>query len=380
MLGALTAIGATTAAIGLPGPASGSTQIPQGTGIGVTYQVSAAAEGGARAYWTPRRMLAATAAEAPVLAGAPRGTPTAARFGGSPSTGALFYTTGGNAHFCTASTVNSTRGDLLLTAAHCVYGKSVATDIEYVPEYHDGKMPYGAWPVQSVTVTSSWQKSHDVNMDFAFLAVAPQEGKSIQATTGGLTLGTNFSDDQKIEVIGHNDTDDEPVRCATKSFRFRFGQLEFYCHGFWTGTSGGPWIIGYNAKTGQGTVFGVIGGYEGGGDYEWASYSPYFGSSTRSLYEEAEHQPAPAPAPSASPSRSPSRSPSPSPSPTPVTSSYSPAPLPPSRSLQDPGAVHLAQRVGQQLQANAVRALEVNGRAARLGVVHAGRLQPALQV
>jgi hypothetical protein len=27
-------------------------------------------------------------------------------------------------------------------------------------------------------------------------------------------------------------------------------------------TSGGPWIIGYNAKNGTGTVFGVIGGYK----------------------------------------------------------------------------------------------------------------------
>ena len=64
--------------------------------------------------------------------------------------------------------------------------------------------------------------------------------------------------------------------------------MEFYCHGFWTGTSGGPWIIGYNARNGTGTVFGVIGGYELGGDYEWASYSAYFGSAARILYEQVE--------------------------------------------------------------------------------------------
>jgi hypothetical protein len=73
--------------------------------------------------------------------------------------------------------------------------------------------------------------------------------------------------------------------------------MEFYCHGFWTGTSGGPWIIGYNAKNGTGTVFGVIGGYELGGDYEWASYSAYFGSATRSLYQQVERQTATLPTP-----------------------------------------------------------------------------------
>ena len=93
--------------------------------------------------------------------------------------------------------------------------------------------------------------------------------------------------------------------------------MEFYCHGFWTGTSGGPWIIGYNAKHGTGTVFGVIGGYEEGGDYEWASYSAYFGSATKILYEQAERASAPHPSPTPTVSVSASATTSPSPA-TPV--------------------------------------------------------------
>ena len=213
-----------------------------------------------------------------------QGDPRAVPFTGSPTTGALFYTTGGKDHFCTASVVDSPAGDLVLTAAHCVYWKGFATDIEYVPGYHDGKQPYGAWPVAKITVASGWKSSHNPDLDFAFLAIAPVGGQPIQARTGGLTIGFTRWYSEKIEVIGHNDTDAKPIRCATKSFRFRTGQMEFYCHGFWTGTSGGPWIIGYNAKNGTGTVFGVIGGYELGGDYEWASYSSYFGSAARSLY------------------------------------------------------------------------------------------------
>ncbi len=41
---------------------------------------------------------------------------------------------------------------------------------------------------------------------------------------------------------------------------------------------------------GTGTVFGVIGGYEEGGDYPWASYSVYFTGPTLKLYWQAEAQ------------------------------------------------------------------------------------------
>lgn len=64
--------------------------------------------------------------------------------------------------------------------------------------------------------------------------------------------------------------------------------MEFYCHGFWDGTSGGPWITGYNSRLGTGAVHGVIGGYEQGGYYEWASYSSYFGPHLASLFLAAE--------------------------------------------------------------------------------------------
>ena len=132
--------------------------------------------------------------------------------------------------------------------------------------------------MRTITVAAGWQQSHNPDLDFAFLTVGPAGGPKIQARTGGLNVGFTRWYRETIEVVGYNDTYAEPVRCLTKSFKFRTGQMEFYCHGFWAGTSGSPWIIGYNAKTGSGTVFGVIGGYQEGGDYEWASYSAYFGS------------------------------------------------------------------------------------------------------
>jgi hypothetical protein len=95
---------------------------------------------------------------------------------------------------------------------------------------------------------------------------------------------------------------------TTGALFYTTGGKKFYCHGFWTGTSGGPWISGYKAKNGTGTVFGVIGGYELGGDYDWASYSAYFGSATRSLYTHVEAQTAPVIKPTRSPTPTPTNS------------------------------------------------------------------------
>jgi V8-like Glu-specific endopeptidase len=344
VLGVATAVGVAgvASAIGKPGT-DGST--------GVVQQVSETAQRAALAYWTPTRMrMAATtrawpgpaavatgqatpqATELPQAAVTPpKGIPTAVRFGGVPTTGALFYTTGARRHFCTAAVVTSAVGDLVLTAAHCVYGTTYSSNITYVPQYHNGQRPYGVWAVRTIIVAAGWRKSHDPDLDFAFLAVGVAGGPKIQSRTGGLNIGFDrWYTENRIQVIGHNDTDDGPIHCGTRSFRFRTGQMEFYCHGFFTGTSGGPWILNLNGRTGTGTVYGVIGGFEQGGDYDWTSYSPYFGAVAKSLFKLAGGPPAPSPSPSPSPTATPTPTPpvTASPSPTPSTSaSTAPAPI-----------------------------------------------------
>jgi hypothetical protein len=132
-----------------------------------TYVVSAAAQRSALAFWTPPRMAAASAAGRPTRAAispdvqggliAPRGTPTAAKFTGVATVGALFYTTGSKKHFCTASVIDSALRDIVLTAAHCVYSIGYATNIAYVPEYHSGTRPLGIWAVRAISVAAGWQ-------------------------------------------------------------------------------------------------------------------------------------------------------------------------------------------------------------------------------
>ena len=269
----------------------------QASPANAAYRVSAAEQAVTSAYWTPQRMAAATPLDATTSDSpqdAPPGTPTGTLFDGVPTVGALFSATGGQAHFCTASVVLSATRNLLLTAAHCVYGHGgYQTDVAFVPGYHDGVAPYGTWPVSSMLVAQGWQSSADPNLDFAFLTVAPgAHGRQVQDVTGGNLLGINRGYAHTVTVIGYSDAEnnptDQPIMCRTQSFYAMPDQQQFNCHGYYDGTSGGPWLTDYNPATGSGTVIGDIGGYETGGDYEYTSYSPYFGLPTLELYAQAE--------------------------------------------------------------------------------------------
>jgi V8-like Glu-specific endopeptidase len=284
-----------TAAIAFAGAAHAATTPTAQTPT--VHTVTASAQARADGYWTKARMESAT----PVTeGGAPSARsssgsvtiPNPIHFDGVPTVGALFFTAGTKSHFCTASVVNSSRGDIILTAAHCVYGTSYATNIAYVPEWHNGISPYGMWTVTSITVAQGWISSQDPNLDFAFLTVAPQTRHRhrvpIQRVTGGLWLGVNVGFNHKIYVIGYNNTDSEPVGCASRSTKFDATQMQFYCNDYQDGTSGGPWILHFNPVTGSGIVFGDIGGYQQGGDYPYLSYSPYYSWSILRLFLQAQ--------------------------------------------------------------------------------------------
>ena len=224
---------------------------------------------------------------APASATAPSGT--GAPFGGVAAVGALFTESNGKlgSHFCTASVVNSSAGDLAVTAAHCVSGQSAA--MVFVPGYSDGRTPYGVWPVTKVYTDSAWDASQDPDHDVAFLRLADApDGAPIEDVTGAEALGTDAPAGQPVQVIGYPDGAARPVRCSSLVKSFSATQFEFDCGGYTTGTSGGPFLTGVDAATGQGTVIGVIGGYQQGGDTPQVSYAAIFGPAVSQLYATAE--------------------------------------------------------------------------------------------
>jgi V8-like Glu-specific endopeptidase len=210
-------------------------------------------------------------------------------FGGTPAVGALFTQSNGRLgdHFCTASVVHSRHGDLLVTAAHCLTGRQVgrADGIVFVPGFHDGQSPYGAWRITAVFVDRAWSARHDPDDDVAFLhAGAP--GSQIEKATGAERLGVGRPP-QAVRVIGYPDRAARPVTCRAPARGFSARQMVFDCDGYTDGTSGGPFLADVSRTTGRGTVIGVIGGYQQGGDTPDISYSPRFLANVAALYEIA---------------------------------------------------------------------------------------------
>ena len=235
----------------------------------------------------------APAASTPVFVGAMRHLVSASRdrqvVVGAPAVGALFTLSGAGglgSHFCTASVVDSPNGDLLITAAHCVSGVSSAS-IAFVPGY-DGEAPYGVWTVTRVYVDASWSASSDPDDDVAFLRVSrPGSSTPIEDVTGGEQLQAGTPARQFVEVIGYPDSSNQAISCQNWTSEPMPDQLEFDCGGYTDGTSGGPFLASVDPLNGQGTVVGVIGGYEQGGLTPQVSYSAMFGANVMALYQVA---------------------------------------------------------------------------------------------
>jgi V8-like Glu-specific endopeptidase len=231
----------------------------------------------------------AHAARIPSARSAPSAMTSGVPFNGTAAVGALFTRSGGKlgAHFCTASVVSSPAGNLLITAAHCMQGKSLGptTGVAFAPGYHNGRFPHGIWVVRAVYVDSAWAQDQNPDDDFAFL-IAGRPGTDIQRSTGAETLRIDRPP-QMVQVIGYPDATNRPITCTAKARSFGVRQMVFDCDGYTNGTSGGPFLAHVSATTGEGWVIGVIGGYEQGGDTPNVSYSPRFFASVRALYETA---------------------------------------------------------------------------------------------
>lgn len=204
--------------------------------------------------------------------------------------GALFRVSNGHlgTHFCTASVVHSPAGNLLITAAHCVTGYPASpVGLAFVPAYN-GTAPLGTWTVTRIFVDPAWVSSADPDDDVAFLTVAPHGTDTpIENVTGAERIRIAQPYAGIVRVIGYPNSQRRPVACQNNISAFSPRQMEFDCGGYTDGTSGSPFLINVNAATGEGTLIGVIGGYEQGGYSADVSYAATFGQNVLALYKTA---------------------------------------------------------------------------------------------
>jgi len=225
--------------------------------------------------------LTSTSSPAPVV------SDTGRPFNGTAAVGALFTDSDGvlGSHFCTASVVHSTHGDLAVTAAHCM--TDTQGQIVFVPGYDNGKEPYGIWTVTATYADAAWQSSQNPDDDVAFVRLSGAVGVPIERVTGAERLGIGWKVPALVRVIGYPGQTDQPIACVNWAKSFSPTQLEFDCAGYTDGTSGGPFLANASATTGRGTVIGVIGGYELGGDVPQVSYASVCGGAVAALYKTA---------------------------------------------------------------------------------------------
>ncbi len=274
------AVGAAVLALASSGCGS-SASGPTGSGSAGSAGPSAGRSGSAHG-WSKDRILSAIAKH-------PGTTRTAKPSSLNGLVGALFTHNSDGDHFCTASVVDSAGQNLIITAAHCVYDPITgqSSDLVFIPGYRNGEAPNGVWPLVSVTVDQSWKDSGNPDLDVAFAIVQPQNGKQVQQVLGANTLGINKGFQLPVRVTGYPSSGDVPITCSNNTTAQSSTQLRIDCPDYTGGTSGSPWITDLNPATRSGTVVGVIGGYQQGGDSPDTSYSSYFGDQVLALYARA---------------------------------------------------------------------------------------------
>jgi hypothetical protein len=206
--------------------------------------------------------------------------PTATSVAPDPRVGAVFLG-GGSMHTCTGGVLDSTAGDLILTAAHCM---AAGVDTTFVAGLKDTAAPEDVWRVDAVYLDPRWLQNQDPLADFAIARVSRDAGGSLEARAGGgLKLGAAPKPGTVITVAGYGiGVGGGPIGCRTATAAPKDSFPAVDCAELVDGLSGAPWIDGSN-------VAGVIGGLDGGGCAdESISYSPPFDDAIKALFARAE--------------------------------------------------------------------------------------------
>ncbi|HZX01306.1 hypothetical protein [Kribbella sp.] len=221
----------------------------------------------ATGYWTAEKMRNAIPADLPTgtVAGTPakQGTssgvasrPVAPRAGHKlandvvPSTaGKLFFTDNGLNYVCSASTINNSYKNLIITAGHCVHsgqGGGWHSNIVFAPAYYNGQSGYGLWNWSQARTFNSWISSSDFTHDQAFVTLQQRNGANLIDAVGGNGLVWGNGQSQAgTRIWGW------PAEAPYN------GEVPYYCDGTtyaWGGSdaaltcsmnggaSGGPWL------------------------------------------------------------------------------------------------------------------------------------------
>ncbi len=215
------------------------------------------------------------------------------------STGKAFFTMDGKNYVCSAAVVASANADVVITAAHCVKNGtgSWAINWTFVPGFTQGSRPYGTWTARRFFVARQWSHGANDNDDVAFVTLNPLHTRKrivhIAHVVGGDAI--RFGRPTAEEYLFGYPT--EPP--------YDGGAL-YYCSGrvmpdashaspdsglhclLTAGSSGGPWLSGFDPATGMGTITSVS-------SFKYSTdpstlYGAPLGVVARALFNRAQHR------------------------------------------------------------------------------------------
>lgn len=225
----------------------------------------------------------------------------------SPVVGRMFAqdpTSGGYLQ-CSASVVGGSSGNVVLTAAHCLWdpaAKVQYTNVVFAPGYHDGVAPYGLWSQRDWLWHVQWHDHNKWHYDYGYIVLFPRsDGTRIVDRVGALGFRVNEGSFENIDAMGYPALSpydgEQQKRDNAYAEKVDFvvgappeldGFFERIVSDFTGGSSGGPWVAEYSTTTRVGWAQGVISFSFSGDPYQ---FSPYFDDETWRLYEMAGRLP-----------------------------------------------------------------------------------------
>lgn len=141
--------------------------------------------------------------------------------------GRLFFVNSRGADtWCTATAVKSANRSAVMTAAHCVrMGSSPGntnTAMVFVPGYHKGKKPYGAFAVRSAATPRTWEND-SLNDMSALVVDADKNGRKLTDVVGGRPIAFDRAVGGTVTALGYSATrpqlGEELLRCVGRTKR-----------------------------------------------------------------------------------------------------------------------------------------------------------------
>jgi len=295
-------------------------------GSAVAADPSAVAQARVLEFWTPERMRDAVprdfvrgptgvSVRAPIPPVAAAGTVSGGTWpdGRGPiyrTVGKVYFEMGGVAYVCSGAVTSD--GDLadgrslVLTAGHCAYDevhRVFATNWLFIPEFASrptfrcADTAHGCWSAIALVVGRAYATAGAFNdqatdHDYAFAVVeAGTNGTQLDATVGAYPI--DASDETAEQRVAFGYPQAEPWDgtnlgwCAGSPFEDAHNGIRTWGLGcnMTAGSSGGPWLSGFDERTGTGGRLSSVSSYGYAGVQ--SVFGPKFDRETLAVYEAA---------------------------------------------------------------------------------------------